>query len=125
MVAGSMVTCTDDASGRSGSNAIWPFHFVNRPRVFETTMWRTEKWIAECDGSMFQTLTAMSNPPVTYERLVTYFSYATDAFVQPGIRADMIWPCESSPTAAGNSSPPPRLRRGGDLPCSCAPSTAA
>jgi len=34
---------------------------VNRPRVFETTMWRTEKAIAESDGSMFQVPRAMTD----------------------------------------------------------------
>src|SRR5205085_5624968 len=56
---GSMVTCTDDFAASSGSKAICPLNFVNRPRVFETTMWRTEKWIAECEVSMFQVVEAI------------------------------------------------------------------
>src|SRR5947209_16473954 len=59
MLAGSMLTSTDDAVGFSGSNRMSPVHLVKRPRVLETTMWRTEKWMAEWDGSIFQLLTAM------------------------------------------------------------------
>ena len=59
MLAGSMVTCTEEARGFSASNWSSPLHFVNRPRAFEITMWRTEKAMAEWEGSMFQIPRAM------------------------------------------------------------------
>jgi hypothetical protein len=59
MLEGSMFTSTVDFSKSAGSNEIWPPHLVNRPRVFETTMWRTEKWMAEWEGSMVQVLAGM------------------------------------------------------------------
>ena len=48
-----MSTFTLASSGFAGSNSSCPLHFVNRPRVLETTMWRTLKWIAEWAVSMF------------------------------------------------------------------------
>src|SRR3979409_1584569 len=62
-LAGSMVTSTEEEAGFSASKRSCPLHLVKRPRVFETTMWRTEKATAEWEGSMFQTLSAMCLTP--------------------------------------------------------------
>src|SRR5690349_297417 len=83
MLAGSMVTSTEEAAGFLGSKTSLPLHLAKRPRVLETTMWRTAKWMAEWVGSMFQLLVATI---VTSKRGVTSFSEATDAFVRNGIR---------------------------------------
>src|SRR3954470_1860704 len=53
MLAGSMVTSTEDAAGLAGSNLSWPLHLVNRPRVFETTMWRGGKGVGGGGGVVF------------------------------------------------------------------------
>src|SRR5690348_15814640 len=82
MLAGSMVTSTEDAEGYAGSKTSLPLHLAKRPWVLETTMWRTAKWMAEWVGSMFQVLAATV---VTSKRVVTSFSEVTDAFERNGI----------------------------------------
>src|SRR5260221_1837939 len=60
-LAASMVTSTTDRVMSPSSMVIAPLYFAKRPRTFETTMCRTEKFTPECTASMFQLFVVMGS----------------------------------------------------------------
>ena len=52
------------------TSSIWiaPEYFAKRPRTFETTMWRTEKWMPVWAVSMFQVVVLMVGSSVVTVR---------------------------------------------------------